>query len=161
MKLLIPLSLLCCLSLHAQYSRDNIYSDFVLYNQRVKFDQYLREQTIKATFEKTLNSETEDYYREACWAVSQYVLQSPVVEKGLHNLFNGYNGLEPATKRALLEAAYASYPNIFYKEMTQLMQQETSPRFFAMQAVYLYRIVHSSKKFSSAETTTTQPFPGI
>lgn len=160
MKLLVPIFLFFSLPLHAQYSRDSIHSDFVLYKQRVKFDQYLREQTIKATFEKPLNSETEDYYREACWAISQYVLQSPVIEKGLRNLFNGYNSLEPATKRALLEAAYASYPNIFYKEITQLLQQETSPRFFAMQVVYLYRIDHSDKRTAALRQQLHSQFPG-
>ncbi len=160
MKLVTPLLLLFCLSLQAQYSRDSIHSDFVLYNQRVKFDQYLREQTIKVTFEKPLNSETEDYYREACWAVSQYVLQSPVIEKGLRNLFNGYTTLELSTRRALLEAAYASYPDIFQKEMTRLLQLEKTPRLFAMQTAYLYRIDHGNKRKTALREQLHNQFPG-
>ncbi len=147
-------------SLQAQYSPDNIHSDFVLYRQRVDFDRYMRENTIKAAFEKPLNSETEDYYREACWAVSQYVFRSPEIEKGLNTMFKGYALLEPASKRALLEAVYASYPDGFTKEITALSVSETNPRLFAMQLVYCYRVNNSAAAVNALRQQLLQQFAG-
>jgi hypothetical protein len=160
MKRLLIFSFLFCSMTHAQYSRDSIYADVVLYKQRTEFDKYLREKTIAGAFEKPLNSETEDYYREACWAVSQYILQSPLIEKGLSTLFNGYASLEASTKRALLEAAYASYPGAFRKEITALLRLEKIPRLFAMQAAYLYRADHSANAITILRQQLKQQFGG-
>lgn len=158
MKYFFFLLLLVNHSIRAQYSRDSIYSDVVLYQHRADFDKYLREKTIAGAFAKPLNTDTEDYYREACWAVSQYVLQSPEIEKGLTAMFEGYASLEPSSKRALLEAVYASYPDRFINEILRLMNAETMPRLFAMQAVYLYRKDRSNNQVTMLRQGLQQRF---
>ena len=55
-------------------------------------------------FAAPLDSNTEDGYLSACWAVEQFLFDGPVVEQGFDQLFAGYAGLSYDTKRAFLEA---------------------------------------------------------
>ncbi len=154
------MGLLFCGVLPAQFSRDSIFTDVVLHQRRVSSDRYMREKTINAAFEQPLDGNTEDNYREACWTITQFVLRSAEIEKGFKTLFNSYASLEISTKRALLEAVYASYPAEFRIEIQQLIKQETNPKLFAIAAVYLYRTDHSSRSSSSLQQQLHQQFKG-
>ena len=127
----------------AQLSRDLINTDFVLYQRRVSFDKNMREKVIGATFKQPLDSISEDKYREACWAISQFLFRSEEIEKGYAKLFAGYTTIETSTKRAFLEAVYGTYPGEYKKEIEQLIAKETNPKLFAMQAIYLFRTDNS------------------
>ncbi|SKA03476.1 hypothetical protein [Sediminibacterium ginsengisoli] len=127
------------LQTNAQFSRDSIYSNFVLYGNRLQFDSQLRNKDIDAVFSKKLDSTTEEQYREACQAVSQFLIRSLKVQQGFEVLFKQYNELEPATRRAFLEAVYAVYPTSYSDQVNQLLQRETIPKLYAMQSVYLNR----------------------
>ena len=131
--------LLSSLTSFSQISSDIIKTDFVLYQHRVDFDKHMREQLINGSFAQTLDSNTEEKYREACWAISQFLLQSSEIEQGFLKLFEKYNTLEMATKRAFLEAVYGAYPFVYEKEIERLISNETNPKLFAIQALYLYR----------------------
>ncbi len=154
------MGLLFCGILSAQFSRDSIVTDVVLHQHRVSFDRYMHDKTINAAFEQPLDGNTEDNYREACWTISQFVLKSAEIEKGFKTLFNSYASLEISTKRALLEAVYASYPGEFRVEIQQLIKQETNPKLFAIAAVYLYRTDHSPRNSSSLQQQLHQQFKG-
>lgn len=138
------LLLLTCSSLYglAQFAPEQIHSDFVLYQRRTAFDRNMREQTIRAAFARPLDSNSEDAYREACWAIAQFLFRSGEIEKGFTTLFNNYHTLDISTKRALTEAVYAVYPSEFASSIRKLITTETDARLFAMQAVYLYRADH-------------------
>ena len=136
----ILLNLSLSITAFAQLTRDSIHSDFVLYQRRIDFDKNMRERTIRETFTQPLDSNSEDKYREACWAISQFLFRSQEIEKGFGTLFHNYQTLEMATKRSFLEAVYASYPSEYKKEINQLIRKEPLPKLFAMQAVYLYRL---------------------
>ncbi len=123
----------------AQLSRDSINTDFVLYQRRIDFDKNMRNRIVNTTFLTPLDSNSEDQYREACWAISQFLLRSAEIEKGFHNLFNQYALLETDTKRAFLEAVYGVYPSVYYKEIQELMMLEKIPKLFAMQVLYLFK----------------------
>lgn len=142
-----PFILLSCLILtlqtNAQFSRDSIHSSFVLYGNRQQFDSQLRNRDIDAAFSKKLDSNTEEQYREACQAVSQFLIRSSKVQQGFDILFKQYHQLETATKRAFLEAVYAVYPASYQDQVNQLLQQETVPKLYAMQSVYLNRAMTS------------------
>ena len=142
----------------AQLSRDSISTDFVLYQRRVDFDKNMRDRTITATFAQPLDSNSEEKYREACWAISQFLLRSAEIEKGFHTLFNQYASLETGTRRALLEAVYGNYPTEYKKEIQQLIQTEKVPKLFAMEAVYLFRIDHSITNSSTLLKLMHQQF---
>ena len=124
----------------AQFSPDSIHTDFVMYQRRVDFDRNMRNRTIAETFAKPLDSNTEDYYREACWAISQFLFRSPEMEQGFAKLVAGYQKMETSTQRAFLEAVYGSYPDEYVKEIQSLLRTEKNPKLFAMQVLYLYRL---------------------
>lgn len=143
----------------AQLSGDMIYTDFVLYQRRVSFDKNLREQVIGETFKQPLNIDTEDKYREACWAISQFLFRSEEIEKGYAKLFAAYSILEMSTRRAFLEAVYGTYPVEYKKEMEQLIMKETHPKLFAMQAIYLFRTDNSLTNSIRLRENMIEKFP--
>jgi hypothetical protein len=148
------------MGLNAQFLPEQIHSDFVLYQRRVDFDRNMRERTIKATFAQPLDSNTEEKYREATWAISQFLLRSPEIEKGFNTLFANYATLEDATKRALLEAVYGVYRTEYKDEINRLIRVEKNPRLFAMEAVYLYRLDKSKTGIMRLKGILIKSFPG-
>ena len=143
---------------YAQLSRDSISTDFVLYQRRIDFDKNMRDRTITATFAQPLDSNNEEKYREACWAISQFLFRSAEIEKGFHTLFDQYASLETSTSRAFLEAVYGSYPTEYQKEIQQLIQAEKVPKLFAMEAVYLFRIDHGITNSNALRKLLNQQF---
>ena len=140
MKLFVVFAAFCCVyTSTAQLNRDSIYSSFVLHERRVQFDHYLRNNTINETFSMQIDSDTEDRFESACWAISQFMLQSTEIEHGFAKLFACYDSLSYSTKRALLEAVYGVYPNKYNDVIQQLLSKETIPKLFAMEALYLFR----------------------
>lgn len=149
----------CFASADAQLSRDEISTDFVLYKRRVDFDRNMRERTIKETFAAPLDSNTEDRYREACWAISQFMLRSAEIENGFNTLFEHYTTIDNSTKRALLEAVYATYPQHYKKDVEKLLVDEAVPKLFAMEAVYLYRADKSPQHAAQLVELLARKFP--
>lgn len=143
-----------------QLSKETISTDFVLYQRRVDFDKYMREKTINATFAQPLDSNTEANYREACWAISQFLLRSAEIEKGFRTLFTNYATLDTSTRRALLEAVYGVYPTEYKKDIVELLRKETNPKLFAMQLVYLHRLDSSATNIRSLRKMITRQFAG-
>lgn len=160
MKRTLPLFfLLLSANCFGQLSADRISSDFVLYQRRTAFDKNMREQTINATFAQPLRSDTEDKYKEACEAISQFLLRSPEIQKGFRTLFDNYTILEYGTRRALLEAVYATYPIEFAEDINHIIRGEKVPKLFAMQAVYLYRIQNDTRNTAVLRRLLLQQFP--
>jgi hypothetical protein len=144
---------------HAQYSADSIKTDFVLHENRVKFKQYLIDKTVNETFLQPLDSNTEFKFEDACWSISQFALQSSYVEVGFAKMFAQYDSLEYGTRRAFLEAVYASYIDKYENNFKQLISKETFSKLFAMEALYLYRNDRSTQNVQSLETLMQQRFP--
>jgi hypothetical protein len=159
MKFLLLILCLSTTTLNAQVAPNQVYSDFVLQQRRTDFDRHMKEKTINAAFALPLNSDTEEKYVEACWAISQFLLRSPQIEKGLRTLITKYPSLENETQRALLEAVYGVYPTIFKNEVRRLNSKETHPKLFAMQAVYQYRLDHSKPAVTLLRKQLQKRFP--
>jgi hypothetical protein len=143
----------------AQFSRDDINSNFVLYQRRVDFDKYMREKTINAVFAQPLDSTTEEKYAEACEAISQFLLHSPEIENGFSKMFAAYQNMETMSRRALLEAVYGVYPFAYTRQITEKIQTEDHPKLFAMMALYLYRIDHSAVRIAQLRKLLAEKFP--
>ena len=142
--------LICLLTtelVYSQFSKDSIYSHFVLKKRRTDLIQNLYVKTIDVVFNQPFDTALEHQYEEACWAISQLLINKPIVQKGFTSLLKNYTLLQPSTKRSLLEAIYANYPFQFVQPIEQLSQKETIPKLFAMQIVYLQRaaILHAKK----------------
>src|SRR5260221_14713176 len=97
----------------SQSRREDIHTDFVLYNKRVLLEKDLRENIIGNTFILSPDSNTEYKFESACNAITQFQLNGPVVQQGFGKLFRQYDSLQYDTKRALLEAVYAVYASAF------------------------------------------------
>ena len=151
------------LSFHAALSqsrREDIYSDFVFYRKRVALQKDLRERMIGRNFSLPLDSNTEDKYLSACWAVSQFLFDSPEVGRGFNTLFSGYDSLSYDTKKALLEAVYAVAPRQYIPAIQAVLEKETDPKLFAMCAVYLYRCDPGTENGNALKIRMVEKFPG-
>ena len=144
----------------SQPLEDSIHTDFVLHDNRVKFKTYLIDKTVDQTFTVPLDSNSEYDYEDACWSISQFALQSPQVETGFAKMFNQFYSLQYPTRRAFLEAVYASYPHKYEKEFQSLLEKETYAKLFAMEALYLYRDDPTFPDVRNIENQMVQKFPG-
>ncbi len=156
-------AVLLLLSIHsaiAQSRREDIYSDFVFYQKRVALEKDLRERMIGRNFSLPLDSNTEDKYLSACWAVSQFLFDSPEVGRGFNTLFGGYDSLSYDTKKALLEAVYAVAPRQYISAIQAVLEKETDPKLFAMSAVYLYRCEPGTENGNALKIKMVERFPG-
>jgi hypothetical protein len=151
------------LSIHtavSQSRREDIYSDFVFYQKRVALEKDLRERMIGRNFSLPLDSNSEDKYLSACWAVSQFLFDSPEVGRGFNTLFAGYDFLSYDTKKALLEAVYAVAPRQYIPAVQAVLEKEADPKLFAMSAVYLYRCDPGTENGNALKIRMVEKFPG-
>jgi hypothetical protein len=124
----------------AQTSREDIYSQAVLYRQRVALEKDLRQRITGSNMSLPLDSSSEDKYMSACWAISQFLIYSPQVATGFDTLFHGYNTLSYDTKKAFLEAVYAVAPQRYASQMWSILDDQPDPKLFSLCAAYLYRV---------------------
>lgn len=143
----------------AQLRREEIFSEFVLYNKRERLNKDLRENIVARTFAQQLDSNNEHRFESACMAISQFMFKGEEVEKGFTQMFARYNVLPYPTRRALLEAVYGVYPNEYAEEMQNVLHQETDPKLFAMSAVYLYRVDSSVVNLNNIKIRMIERFP--
>ncbi|HEY4337418.1 MAG TPA: hypothetical protein VGM89_16015 [Puia sp.] len=144
----------------AQTRREDIYTDFVLYNKRVALENDLRDRVVAKHFSAPLDSNTEDGYLSALWAVEQFLFDGPVVEAGFDRLFAGYAGLSMDTRRALLEAVYAVAPERYREKVADVMAGEADAHLFALCAVYLFRTDTGTDNANALTIRMVERFPG-
>lgn len=144
----------------SQTRREELYSGVVLYNRRVALEKDLRERIIGRHFSVPLDGDTEDGYMSGCWAISQFLFDTPAVENGFRTLFAGYDSLSYDTKRALLEAVYAVAPSRYASSIGSILEKETDPRLFAVCAAYLYRDDPTTESGNSLKIRMVEKFPG-
>ena len=144
----------------AQTRQEDIHTDFVLYNKRVALEKDLRERVVGRHFSVPLDSDSEDGYLSACWAVEQFLFDGPEVRGGFDKLFAGYESLGRDTRLALLEAVYAVEPERYRREEGVLLDKEADPKLFSLAAVYLYRTDTSVAHADSLKFRMVERFPG-
>ena len=150
----------CAGSGWGQTRREDIHTDFVLYNRRVTLEKDLRERMIGRHFSLPLDSNSEDGYLSGCWAVEQFLFDGPEVRQGFDHLFAGYGGLGYDSKVALLEAVYAVEPDRYRREEAAVMDGEGDPKLFALCAVYLYRADSGVGAAEDLKIKLVERFPG-
>lgn len=142
----------------AQTRREDIYSNFVLYDKRAWLEKDLRDNVVGFTFAQPIDSNTEYRFESACLAIAQFQLSGPDVSNGFNKLFLQYDSLQYDTRRALLEAVYAIYPQAYIQQVTAALQQETHPKLFAMAAAYLYRHDTSTANINAIKIRMVEQF---
>ncbi|HEY4111684.1 hypothetical protein [Puia sp.] len=158
--LLVALLLSSAVMAMAQTRREDIHTDFVLYNKRVALENDLRDRVVARHFAAPLDSNTEDGYLSGCWAVAQFLFDGPAVMQGFDHLFAGYKSLSYDTKRALLEAVYAVAPDRYRQEVNAVMAQEADARLFALCTVYLFRLDMGVENANGLKIGMVERFPG-
>jgi hypothetical protein len=144
----------------SQQSREDIYTNVVLYQKRTELEKDLRERVIAKTFSTPLDSNTEYKYETACEAISQFQFVSPEVEQGFTNLFVRYDSLEYETKKSFLEAVFAVHPKKYVTDIQKILDKETNPKLFAICAVYLFRCDASVNSSNNLKISLVERFPG-
>lgn len=144
----------------SQVRREDIHTDFVLYQKRVSLEKDLRERIIGRNFDLPLDSNTEDKYLSACSAVSQFGFDGAPVFSGFDRLFKGYAEVSYDVKKAFLEAVYAVGSTRFADPMRSLLMTENNPRLFSMAAVYCYRSDTSTANANALKIAMVEKFPG-
>lgn len=145
--------------LFAQVEMSSIHTPFVTQAKRERHERYIRDTVINKTFAQPLDSNTEYDYETACLSVSQFMIQSPGVEKGFNTLFRQYETLQYSTKAAFLEAIYGLYPKVFENDVRIIILKENNPKLFAMQALYLLAADGSKKNKQALLTAINTRFP--
>lgn len=143
----------------AQSRREDIYTDFVLYQKRELLKKDLQGSIVGA-FSLAIDSNTEYKFESSCRSVSQFMIVNAEVEQGFVKLFRHYDSLDINTKRAFLEAVYGLYPDRFTSEMQKILSTETDPGLFAAAAVYLHRRDHSELAVNDMKIKMVETFPG-
>ena len=144
----------------AQWPISSITTDFVKNERRESFKKNLDEQIINRCFQLPVDGSTETQYEEACWAISQFLVKSPLIESGFKKLLLSYKDLGFETKRAVLEAVYATYPTQFQSQIATLTATEYAPKLFAMQTLYLFRANADTIAIDKYIKQLIQIFPG-
>ncbi|NII27194.1 hypothetical protein HB364_19050 [Pseudoflavitalea sp. X16] len=142
----------------AQSRREDIYSGFVLYDKRAWLEKDLRENVIGRTFTQPVDSNSEYRFESACLAISQFQFTGTGITQGFDKLFLQYDSLQYDTKRALLEAVYATYPNSYAPQVQAILQKETHPKLFAMCAAYLFRQDTSTNNINNIKIRMVEQF---
>ena len=143
-----------------QDTRQDIYSDYVLFQKRARLDKDLRENITMKSFGLDLDSNTEYKFESACLAVSQFLFKSPEIQSGFDKMFASFNWLQSETKRALLEAVYAVYPNEYNLNIKSVFDNETDAGLFTMAAVYLLRHNDNIENRNTLKISMVEKFPG-
>ncbi|HLK31176.1 MAG TPA: hypothetical protein VKT28_21530 [Puia sp.] len=144
----------------AQNKREDIYSDFVLYQKRISLEKDLRERVVAKAFSLQLDSNSEYKFANACDAVTEFLITNVNVEKGFLKLFSYYDTLEYDTKKNFLEALYAAYPNIYKRNVQSIIEKENDAKLFSICAAYLYRCDSSINNSNALKIKMVEKFSG-
>lgn len=158
-------AVLLCLLVFLQYDteaqprREEIYSDFVLYNKRQLLLKDLHENVVGKAFLAPLDSNTEYKYEAACRAIVQFMLDNDTTQLGITRLFVQYDALQYDTKRAMLETVYGMYPDQYIQSIQLLLAKEVDPFLFAMAAAYSLRYDSSNANSANVRKRLREQFP--
>jgi len=147
-------------ALSAQSRREDIYSQAALYQHRVTLEKDLRQRITGSNMSLPLDSNSEDKYMSACWAISQFLIYSPRVAAGFDTLFHGYSTLSYDTKKAFLEAVYAVAPLRYVRQIQSILDSVPDPKLFSLCAAYLYRADTSTGNSNILKIRMVEKFPG-
>jgi len=145
----------------AQTKREDIYTDFVLYQKRESLEKDLKERVIAKAFSLPLDSNTEFKYASACDAVTQFLFANSDEEKGFRKLFSYYDSLEYDIKKSFLEALYAVWPQSFRDDVQAVIEKENDAKLFTICAVYLFRCDTSVNNCNLLKIRMVEKFPGF
>jgi hypothetical protein len=154
------LVIVCLNIVTAQSRREEIYSQAVLFQKRAALEKDLRQRITGYNMSLALDSNSEDKYMSACWAIAQFHIYSPQVAAGFDKMFHGFGSLSYDTKRAFLEAVYAVTHHEYVTQMGSILDDLSDPKLFSIGAVYLFRADPSVNNSNDLKIRMVEKFPG-
>jgi hypothetical protein len=123
------------------YPKEKIFSPYTIFNAAA---EKRRADVIKKANDLSIlpvgkDEESTFNLEVGLWGIAQFRVRTPESDAGIARLIKNYDGLKESTQRALLEAAYALYPDMFISEMRTIANKANHPRNFAMAALHVYR----------------------
>lgn len=125
-----------CTNLNAQQAGVLFVKDAKAENRQTLYKNLVNN-AINKNLSFPLTDSTEENWMDAFSAIEIIRYQSPWVLNRIHAAFDGIEKRSAPFQRALMELAYANYPNDFSNETTQLLDHAGSDKVFAMCAEYL------------------------
>ncbi|MCU0403906.1 MAG: hypothetical protein MUE99_05100 [Chitinophagaceae bacterium] len=123
------------------FPKEKIYSPFTIDNDAAAFRraEVIRKANDLNKLPIGKDDESSFNLEVGMWGISQFRVRTPQSDSGIARLLKNYDALKESTQRALLEAAYALYPDDFVSVMKTIANKATHPRNFAMAALHVYR----------------------
>ena len=114
-----------------------IYFKGAIKENRIKLHRNIIQHTITSNLSLPLNAETEESWVDAFGGIALLHYTSPWADGRVNVAFDSLEKRSTYFQRALLELAYARYPNRYMKQVNQLLQICRDAKIFAMCAEYL------------------------
>ncbi len=113
------------------------------YNQppleREAFDIRMRNEIVRSALQAPVSPQSEIAAQGAFWAISQFHVSDDSVAALISPWVDAYATLSPETRRALLEALYASFGSRFQDRIAGILAWETEPKMIVMAHLYAAR----------------------
>ncbi len=126
----------CVDQISAQYDAP-LYTSYTTDIARAKMNERLIKNSITKNLSLTLSDSTEENWQEAFDAMEVMQFNSSFTERKVSTAFDSIETRSISFQRALLELAYANYPNKFILQTNVLLEETSDPKIFAICAEYL------------------------
>ncbi|MEP7110086.1 MAG: hypothetical protein ABI760_18975 [Ferruginibacter sp.] len=137
-KKIFILSLVLGFSITAFAQRDStVYFKGAIKENRERLQRNIIRYTITRNLSLPLNDDSEENWMDAFGGMELLRYRSPWADGRINMAFDSIEKRSTGFQRALLELAYACYPDRFVKQVTSFINVSTDARVFAMSAEYL------------------------
>ena len=126
----------CVDQISAQYDAP-LYTSYTTDIARAKMNERLIKNSITKNLSIPLSDSTEENWQEAFDAMEVMQFNSSFTERKVSTAFDSIETRSISFQRALLELAYANYPNKFILQTNVLLEETSDPKIFAICAEYL------------------------
>jgi hypothetical protein len=141
--LLLSISLSCNNS--DLFQIDDFISERTIKSEREIFKSGLIDSTIESNLNTELNSENENKWLKAFWAMQLIQYKSETTESAIENGLNKFEQTSSEFQRGLLEVSYSMYPSQFESQIEKLLVNIDDRKLYAMAVLYLIK-ADSSKE---------------
>jgi hypothetical protein len=126
----------CIEQISAQYDAP-LYTSYTTDIARTKMNERLIKNSITKNLLLPLSDSTEENWQDAFDAMEVMQFNTPFTETKVSAAFDSIGIRSVSFQRALLELAYANYPDKFSLQTNVLLEETSDPKIFAMCAEYL------------------------
>jgi hypothetical protein len=124
----------------------SIVSERTIKSERENFKSDLIENTIENNLQFELNSDNEQKWQDAFWAMQLIQYKSKTTDRAIETGIKNFSNTEYDFKRSLLEVAYNMYPKKYNDEVEKLMPNIDDRKLYSMTILYLLKGNETTEK---------------